>query len=168
MKAAAPNVLARAVHGFFGEYVPELRGLSRHTLLSYRDTLALLLRFLAESRDSDPAALDLEAISPQAVLEFLNHLERERHNKTSSRNVRLAAIHAFFRYVAIHTPERIEQAQRILAIPSSAPGPGPSIISTTTKSAPYSPVSIELHAKAVAITRYWRCCSTAARGFRRS
>jgi len=59
----------------------------------------------------------LEEISPQAVLGFLSHLEQERHNKTSSRNVRLAAIHAFFRYVATHAPERIEQAQRILGIP---------------------------------------------------
>jgi integrase/recombinase XerD len=125
MKAASPNALARAVRGFFGEYVPQLRGLSRHTLLSYRDTLALLLRFLAESRGSDPAALDLEAISPEAVLAFLNHLERDRHNKTSSRNVRLAAIHAFFRYVAIHTPERIEQAQRILGIPFKRTGTRP-------------------------------------------
>ena len=125
MKATSTNALARAVHGFFGEYVPELRGLSRHTLLSYRDTLALLLRFLAKSSGSNPADLDLEAISPQAVLAFLNYLERDRHNKTSSRNVRLAAIHAFFRYVAIYTPERIEQAQRILAIPFKRTGTRP-------------------------------------------
>jgi site-specific recombinase XerD len=124
-KAHSPNALARAVHAFFGEYVPELRGLSRHTLLSYRDTLALLLRFVAKSRNTDPASLDLESISPESVLTFLNYLEQERHNKISSRNVRLAAIHAFFRYVAIHTPERIEQAQRILGIPFKRTGTRP-------------------------------------------
>jgi len=117
--APSSNVLGRAIRGFFSEYVPELRGLSRHTLLSYRDTIALLLRYLAASQNSDPATLDLEAISPQAVLAFLNYLEQERHNKTSSRNVRLAAIHAFFRYVGIHTPERIEQAQQILGTASN-------------------------------------------------
>ena len=116
-KTPLPNALARAIHAFFSEYVPELRGLSRHTLLSYRDTLALLLRFVAKSRDTDPASLDLESISPEFILKFLNYLEQQRHNKISSRNVRLAAIHAFFRYVAIHTPERIEQAQRIIGIP---------------------------------------------------
>jgi site-specific recombinase XerD len=121
-KTPAPNALARAVHGFFGEYVPELRGLSRHTLLSYRDTLVLLLRFLARCRNTDPASLDMEAISPDSVLAFLNYLEQERHNKISSRNVRLAAIHAFFRYVAIQAPERIEQAQRILSIPFKRTG----------------------------------------------
>jgi len=105
------------VRSFFSEYLTEQRGVSRHTALSYRDTLILLLRFVVASQHCDPATLDLEAISPEAVLAFLNYLEQERHNKTSSRNVRLAAIHAFFRYVATHAPERIEQAQRILGIP---------------------------------------------------
>lgn len=116
-KTPMPNALARAVRGFFGDYIPTLRGMSRHTLLSYRDTLTLLLRFLATSRHVDPLALDLEVISPEAVLEFLNYLEQERHNKISTRNVRLAAIHAFFRCVSYQMPERIEQAQRILGIP---------------------------------------------------
>jgi site-specific recombinase XerD len=117
MKATYPNVLAQSVRSFFSEYLTEQRGVSRHTVLSYRDSMILLLRFIAASRHCDPVKLDLEAISPQAVLAFLNHLEQERHNKTSSRNVRLAAIHAFFRYVATHAPERMEQAQRILGIP---------------------------------------------------
>ena len=117
MKAAYPNTLARTVHSFFAEYLPEQRGVSRHTLLSYRDSVTLLLRFVARSCHRDAVNLDLENISPQAVLAFLNHLEKERHNKASSRNVRLAAIHAFFRYVGTHAPECIEQAQRILGIP---------------------------------------------------
>lgn len=117
MNNSLPNALGRTVHGFFGRYLPELRGLSRHTVLSYRDTLSLLLRFVARSHGGDPAMLDIEALSSQAVLEFLNHLEGERHNKVSSRNVRLAAIHAFFRYVCIHCPQHLQQAQQILAIP---------------------------------------------------
>ena len=125
MNTDFPNALGSAVRGFFSDYLPTLRGLSRHTLLSYRDTLTLLLRFLATSRHVDPVALNLEAISPEAVLEFLIYLEQERHNKTSSRNVRLAAIHAFFRYVSFHTPERIEQAQRILGIPFKRTGTRP-------------------------------------------
>ena len=48
MKTSSPNALARTVRAFFGEYLPELRGLSRHTVLSYRDTFTLLLRFLAK------------------------------------------------------------------------------------------------------------------------
>src|SRR5580700_2572405 len=100
-----------------GPYLLEQRGLSRHTVLSYRDTLALLLRFIAQTRGTDPASLDLDALSPDVVLAFLNHLESERHNKTSSRNVRLAAIHAFFRYVSTRFPEGLQQVQQILGIP---------------------------------------------------
>jgi len=48
---------------------------------------------------------------------FLAHLERERHNSVTTRNVRLAAIHAFFRYVGAHHPEQIERVQRILGVP---------------------------------------------------
>src|SRR5271168_243886 len=73
MRSTLPNELARAVHGFFGPYLLEQRGLSRHTVLSYRDTLALLLRFIAQTRGTDPASLDLDALSPDVVLAFLNH-----------------------------------------------------------------------------------------------
>jgi hypothetical protein len=59
MRSTLPNGLARTVHGFFGPYLLEQRGLSRHTVLSYRDTLALLLRFIAQTRRPDPAALEV-------------------------------------------------------------------------------------------------------------
>lgn len=124
-KQSFPNTLARIAQAFFREYLPELRGVSPNTVLSYRDTLVLLLRFVAKSQSVDVVSLELENITPEAVLAFLNYLEQERHNKTSSRNVRLAAIHAFFRYVAIHAPERIEQAQRILGVPFKRTGTRP-------------------------------------------
>jgi len=103
----------------------EQRGLSRHTVLSYRDTVALLLRFIAQTRRTDPATLDLDALTADVVLAFLNHLESDRHNKTSSRNVRLAAIHAFARYVSIQFPERLQQVQQILGIPFERAGTRP-------------------------------------------
>jgi len=139
MRSTLPNGFARAVHDFFGPYLLEQRGLSRHTVLSYRDTLALLLRFIAQTRRTDPTALDLDAISPDIVLAFLNHLESERHNKTSSRNVRLAAIHAFFRYVSIHFPERhvYSRFSRSWVSRLSAPQPNPSTTSSTRRSARY-------------------------------
>ena len=59
--------------------------------------------------------LDLEDLGPQVVLNFLHYLEVERHNVPATRNVRLAAIHAFFRYCAAEHPDRMELCQRILA-----------------------------------------------------
>jgi integrase/recombinase XerD len=124
-KQPSPNTLARVVRAFFCEYLPELRGVSSNTVLSYRDTLVLLLRFVSKFQNLDIVSLDLEDITPKVVLAFLNYLEQERHNKVSSRNVRLAAIHAFFRYVAVHAPERIELAQRILGVPFKRTGTRP-------------------------------------------
>ncbi len=112
-----PNALARTLREFLSEHLPGLRGLSPHTLQSYRDTFVLLLRFLAASQKCDPTILDLNAITPEAVMAFLNHLEKKRRNTPSTRNVRLSAIHAFFRFVAAQLPNHLEQAQRILGIP---------------------------------------------------
>jgi site-specific recombinase XerD len=52
------------------------------------------------------------------ITRFLDYLERERGNSARSRNVRLAAIHSFFTYVALHEPGAAAVAQRVLAIKS--------------------------------------------------
>lgn len=117
MKAPLPNVLARALRDFFADHLPRVRGTSPHTVQSYRDSLVLLLRFVAARANRSVAQLDLDAVAPQAVIDFLHHLEADRHNSAATRNVRLAAIHAFFRYGATAHPERLEPCQRVLAVP---------------------------------------------------
>jgi site-specific recombinase XerD len=112
-----PNALARALRDFFADHLPRIRGMSPHTVQSYRDSLALLLRFVAEKRGRPVAELDLDHFDPEQVVAFLRHLEEDRHNSASTRNVRLAAIHAFIRYLAARHPERLEPCQRILGIP---------------------------------------------------
>lgn len=117
MKAPWPNVLARALRDFFADHLPRVRGTSPHTVQSYRDSLVLLLRFVAARANRSVAQLDLDDVAPQAVIDFLHHLEADRHNTAATRNVRLAAIHAFFRYGATAHPERLEHCQRVLAVP---------------------------------------------------
>jgi site-specific recombinase XerD len=117
MKPTAPNQLAVCLRDYFMDHLPRLRGLSPNTVLSYRDSLVLLLRFLARERKREACDLDLDDIDPDQVLAFLNHLEQDRHNGVPTRNVRLAAIHAFFRYVGARHPDQLERAQRILAVP---------------------------------------------------
>jgi site-specific recombinase XerD len=117
--------LAGALRVFFAEQLPGLRGLSPHTIRSYRDSLVLLLRFVAAQQGRDVAALDVDDLSPDAVVAFLAHLERDRHNTGATRNVRLAAIHGFFRFLAAQHPERLAQAQQILGIPFKRTGQRP-------------------------------------------
>lgn len=91
--------------------------MSPHTVCSYRDAVTLLLRFLAKRHDRDVVRLDFKDLAPDDILAFLHHLETERHNATSTRNARLAAIHAFARFAAANHPEHLELCQRILAVP---------------------------------------------------
>lgn len=114
---ARPNSLARALRDFFSDHLPRLRGMSPHTIHSYRDSLSLLLRYLAGRRTKPVTALDIEDIQPRLVIDFLQHLESKRRNTPATRNVRLSAIHSFFRHVATRQPEQLECCQRILAIP---------------------------------------------------
>lgn len=117
MKPAPPNLLARCLRDYFADHLPRLREMSPHTIHSYRDSLVLLLRFIALDCEREVCHLDLEDIQPDRVIAFLAYLEKERENSITTRNVRLAAIHAFFRYVGAHHPVHMERAQRLLGIP---------------------------------------------------
>lgn len=117
MSKAIPNSLARTLRGFFADHLPKVRGASPHTVRSYRDALALLLRFLAQRGGRAVAVLEFDHVHPEDILAFLDHLESERGNCVTTRNARLAAIHAFARYAAAGDPEHLERCQRLLAIP---------------------------------------------------
>ena len=111
-----PSSLASALRAFLTDYLPRQRALSPHTLHSYRDSLKLLLQFVA-GKKADPGQLTMEHVTYERVMAFLLHLETRRHNQVSTRNVRLGAIRSFFRFVGAHYPEHLAQAQRILSAP---------------------------------------------------
>jgi integrase/recombinase XerD len=117
MSTELPTSLARSLRGFFSDYLPVVRGVSPHTVRSYRDAFVLLLRFLAGHHRRGVVDLDLPDLTTSAVLAFLEHLETNRRNSAVTRNARLAAIHAFARYVATNYPEYIQLSQQILALP---------------------------------------------------
>ena len=102
---------------FFADHLPRVRGTGPNTIRSYRDSFVLLLRFVAARLQRSVIQLDLDDLGPQPVLAFLQHLELDRRNSVATRNVRLAAIHAFFRYCAMEYPARIAHCQRVLAVP---------------------------------------------------
>jgi site-specific recombinase XerD len=90
--------------------------MSPNTVHSYRDSLKLFLLFAA-GKKADPSQLTLEQLTPERITAFLQHLETTRHNKVSTRNVRLSALHSFYRYVGAHHPEHLATAQRALSVP---------------------------------------------------
>jgi integrase/recombinase XerD len=122
MHSIQPNALARTLRPFFTDHLPHLRGMSPHTIESYRYALILLLRFMTTCRGHGVDELDLADIDAEDVIAFLDYLERERHNTVGTRNGRLAALHAFFRYVATKEPEQLARSQHILHIPFKRTG----------------------------------------------
>jgi len=102
---------------YFTRHLAGLRNLSNNTIKSYRDTFCLLLQFLYEETKLKPEKVRLSSITDETIKDFLAWLESNRGNCVSTRNLRLAAIHAFYRYVLMQHPELFMQAQRILAIP---------------------------------------------------
>jgi len=121
MSSSKSSTLALALKGFFVDYLPRQRALSPLTLQSYRDSLKLLLQF-ASGENGDPSQLAVEQLSVEKITAFLQSLETSRKNRASTRNVRLSAIHSFFRYLGGQFPEHLDQAQRILSIPFKRAG----------------------------------------------
>jgi len=109
---------APLLEAFFTQRLMRQRRASAHTIASYRDAFGLLLRFVHERLRKAPSVLMLEDIDAPLVAAFLDELEAKRGITARTRNLRLTAIHSFFRYVAFEAPANAAQTQRVLAIPA--------------------------------------------------
>ena len=105
------------VRRFLMEYLVEERNLSLNTQSSYRDTLALMLPFIAEKVRKSIDKLLIEHISPEVIRLFLLYIEQHRSCSISTRNQRLAAIHALAGFIGERCPEHIIWCGQIRAIP---------------------------------------------------
>ena len=112
----------RYLTDYLSKYLPGYRNLSPHTVASYRDAFKLLLIFCKDEKGISPERLTMSRIDNDLIHAFMTWLETIRKCSISTRNQRLAAIHAFFRYVQTETPERLLIHQRILAIPLKKTG----------------------------------------------
>lgn len=113
---ASPSI-AGLLQRFFTERLVRQQRASPHTIASYRDAFRLLLRFAQERLGKTPVSLTLDDLDAALIGAFLDYVEQHRRNTPRTRNVRLAAIHAFCHYVAINEPAHLDRCRRILAIP---------------------------------------------------
>jgi site-specific recombinase XerD len=104
------------LQAYFTDYLLRERNLSPNTIANYRDTFRLVIAFAHRCLNKPPTKLAIHDLDASFVARFLDHLEKERGIKPQSRNVRLAAIHSFFNYVALQEPAAGAVAQRVLAI----------------------------------------------------
>ena len=112
-----PTDFAVHVTRFLTHSLAAQRNLSPNTIKAYRDVFTLLLRYCRDVRGIALETLSLAQIDVALVEAFLHYLEQERQSATGTRNHRLAALHAFFRYVQSEQPPFFFQCQQILAIP---------------------------------------------------
>ena len=113
MTPIAPHITA-----FLRQRLPVERRASPNTCDSYAHAFRLLFEYASACLKMPPSQLHLEHLDAPLIVNFLNYLEATRGNGASSRNIRLAAIKSFMRYMEYRVPSALEQVQRILAIPA--------------------------------------------------
>jgi len=112
------NHLPGLIEAFFTDRLIRQRQASPNTIASYRDSFCLLFKFAKQRLNKEPSNLSIEDLNAAFIGSFLNHIEKDRGNCARSRNLRLAAIHSFFKYIALQDPNHSALIQRVLAIPT--------------------------------------------------
>lgn len=112
-----PTDFAYSLTSYLSKYLPGEVGASSNTIQSYRDTFSILIKYCASEKNIPAEKLTLHQLNRKLIEDFLNWLEDERKCSGSTRNQRLAAIHAFFKYLQLEQPHALYQYQQILAIP---------------------------------------------------
>ena len=112
-----PPSFPALVQAYFGEYLSQQRALSPQTVAAYRDGFVLFLAFAEARLGKAPSAMSLADITPELIVAFLDHLERQRHNSVRSRNARLAALRSFLKFAGHRDVASLEVIERALGVP---------------------------------------------------
>lgn len=115
--------LGPTLRSFFEDHLITIKGLRPTSVRSYRDTVRLLLVFVAADKRSKITRLALDDLTFERVVGFLRYLEEERGNHARTRNQRLAVLHALFEYIATRSPKMLAVCQRVAAIPTKRVAP---------------------------------------------
>jgi len=110
--------LAPLITRFLRDHMPRQRGYSPHSCETYAHGFRLLFTYAAGRLRTKPSQLHIEQLDAALIMDFLGHIERERGNGATTRNLRLATIKTFMRYVEFQVPSALEQIGQIHAIPT--------------------------------------------------
>jgi site-specific recombinase XerD len=113
----APS-FAALVQAYFVEHLTQQRALSPQTIAAYRDAFMLFLGFAEARLCRSAATITLADITPDLIMAFLDHLERERHNSVRSRNARLAALRSFLKFASHRDVSSLQVIERALGVPA--------------------------------------------------
>lgn len=110
------NLLSPWVRRFLLEYLITGRNLARSTQLSYRDTLAALIRYVVKTTGVRADLLKLEDFSRERIGQFLQQTQTRNKCGPRTANRHLAALHTFARFVAEYSPVQLQWSGTILSI----------------------------------------------------
>ena len=99
--------LAPHMEAFLREHLVRHRGASPHTCDSYAYSFQSLFEFASRKLNAAPSALMLEQLDSLSS-SFLELLETTRGNSAEKRNIRLAALGSFFRFLQHGEPAAVE------------------------------------------------------------
>jgi integrase/recombinase XerD len=117
VSTSVPQCFPVLLQRFFLQRLMQQQHVTPRTVTAYRDSFRLLLSFAHQRLGKRPSDMTLEDLSASFILDFLNHLEVDRHNCSRSRNARFAAIRSFMEYVSFEEPSALALTQSVLAIP---------------------------------------------------
>ncbi|MCX6234990.1 MAG: site-specific integrase [Bacteroidetes bacterium] len=111
-----PTDFSKYLTDYLTRYLSHERGSSSNTIIAYRDTFVLFITFMNQVKNIKAEKLLMKLITKATVVEFLDWLQSERKCSDTTRNLRLAALHSFFRYVQYQNPDNLFEYQEIMSI----------------------------------------------------
>ena len=111
------NNFQQLLSNFLLNDLPIVHNQSKNTITSYRDTYIQLIKFMIDVKNVKSNKIQVDDLTNEVIIDFLNWIEKEKGNSISTRNQRLAAIHSLFQYIQMQVPEYMFQCQQIIGIP---------------------------------------------------
>jgi len=106
-----PTDFSKQLTDYLSKYLPGERGLSYNTISSYKFTFILFISFMESQKKIKVSKIELRDITKESIVEFLDWLQSHRKCSAATRNVRLAALHSFFRFLQYQHPENLSEWQ---------------------------------------------------------
>lgn len=107
---------SKLVQEFLTSYIIGECNYSINTKNSYSTTFYLLLEFMDKEKNIKPNKIEIEKITKEVIVQFLDWLETHRNVSISSRNQRLACIKSFYKYVQTNELDLLDTCSTILSI----------------------------------------------------
>ena len=107
---------AESLQKFFEDYLVKERGLSRHTMRSYRDCFIRFIDFLSTTKRIKPKDISMSIMDRDLIVGFLNWLEDHNRCSVQTRNQRLSCMKSFFNFMMYLDPAHLAQWKSISTI----------------------------------------------------